>query len=189
MLQTLAPTMDSTMRKITGYGKDVIYPESQRDWAELIEYPFRTLNELEGEIEAADEQVEHLMEVARIFRDKANIELVGEPVVKGTKVKGEHISPYYIAYSFDRSYNILKWRNHRTDSEGNLLNNRRRAQLSEEMLLQCPEKLREKMLKFERRRIELNYVAGVIAFKRARLKMVLEQIRSINALKSHISSL
>ncbi len=184
MLQTIAPTMDNTMKNITGYGNDVIYPESQRDWAELIEYPFRTLKELEGAIEAADAQVKHLMEVARIFRDRANVELVGVPVVKGTKVQGKYVSPYYIAYSFDRSYNILKWRNHRTDGKGNLLNNRRRAQLSDEMLLQCPEELREKMLKFERRRIELNYVAGVVAFKRARLEKVLEQIRSVNALKS-----
>lgn len=184
MLQTTAPTMENNMNNISGFGDDVIYPDSQRDWAELIDYPFRTLKELEGAIEDADAQVKHLMEVARVFRDKANVELVGVPVVKGTKVQGKHVSPYYIAYSFDRSYNILKWRNHRTDGEGNLLNNRRRAQLSDEMLFQCPEELRDKMLKFERRRIELNYVAGIIAFKRARLEKVLEQIRSVNALKS-----
>lgn len=186
MLQTLAPAMEQKMKNTTGYGDNNLYPDSQRDWAELIEYPFRTLKDLEGAIDESDRKVQHLMEVANVFRDKANMELVGVPIIKGTNVQGKHVSPFYIAISYDRSYNILKWRSHRSDSNGNLLNNRQRTQLTDEMLMASPEGLRDKMLKFERRRIELNYIASVIAFKRARLKIVLEHIRSVNQLKNLI---
>jgi hypothetical protein len=78
---------------------------------------------------------------------------------------------------------LLKWRSHRHGADGELLNNRKRTVLTEEMLKASPKPLREKMIQIERRRIELNYVAALDFVKRQRLLTALEQIQNTNRLK------
>lgn len=186
MLQNSAPVnMEHENQCNAGFSNN-LYPASQREWAELIEYPFRTVKDLEAAISESSTQFDRLLEVAQHFRDKANVMLLGQTISKGSKIKGESTSPFYIAYSYDRSYTLLKWRSHRSDKKGNLLNNRRRTALTEDMLSACPTELRENMLRIERRRIELNYMAGIIGFKRLRLQTVLEQIQTANQLRRQL---
>jgi hypothetical protein len=159
---------------------------SQRDWVELIEYPYRTLKEVEAAMAEAKERFAQYMKLGKVFCDSANLILLGQIPKRFTKIDDPSVCPFYIAHSYDRSYTLLKWRSHRHGADGELLNNRKRTVLTEEMIQASPEPLREKMIQIERRRIELNYVAALDFVKRQRLLTALEQIQNANRLKREL---
>ncbi|MCU7866093.1 MAG: hypothetical protein KZQ92_19195 [Candidatus Thiodiazotropha sp. (ex Lucinoma borealis)] len=180
----------NTEEKMTSnnrYPDDVVIPEipkSQHEWAKLIDYPFRTLRDLEQSLKQTEEELEHIKHIARQFMDEANYVITGRVVKQGTYPGyKKNTIPYYLGYSTDKSFDVVKWRCKYKDDKGSILNNRRITALSGEMLFQSPAHLRDKMLYIERRRIELNYRSSLLGFKRNRLKRTLEQILSTSQLK------
>jgi hypothetical protein len=159
---------------------------SQREWVDLINYPYRTLMELEAAMDEVKIFFERHIRLGEAFRDSANMMLLGKKLKRYETIDDPNACPFFISYAYDRSYTLLKWRTHKVGPNGEQLNGRQRTALTEEMLRASPEPLREKMIQIERRRIELNYVAALDFVKRQRLLTALEQIKNANRLKREL---